>query len=328
MTALQTPLAPQASVDHRHRSRLRPTWGDVPAGASVVAVVVVGALTHRFFSYDNLRAIVTSASLVGIAALGLTLMVIVGTTVSLALSQTASVCAMVFLATQSWGLASAIFVTVAAGALVTALQGVIVGYGGANPIVLTIAASFALTGLATWATGGVSVAPSGAGYDHLNATPAGIALSVYVLIGLTVLVELTLRRSTFGKRLYLTGENPRAARAAGLAVGRTISFAWLGAGALFSVAAAFSGAFNTSANINLGGNLTFDAIAAVLAGGTPIAGGSGSAVRTLCGAVLIAAVSDLLLLRGYSTGAQIMVKGLIVLAVVIVVHLRSRQGAR
>lgn len=324
MSAVPTPLDTTGTAAVRRRSRL--TWGDAPALVAVVAVVIVGALTHRFLSYDNLRAILTSASLVGIAALGLTLMVIVGTTVSLAVSQTASVCAMVFLATQSWGLVAATVVTLAAGAVATALQGLIVGYGEANPIVLTIATSFALTGLATWATGGVSVAPTGTGYAHLNATPAGIALSVYVLFGLTVLVELTLRRSTFGKRLYLTGENPRAARAAGLPVGRTVTVAWLGAGLLFAVAAAFSGAFNTSANINLGGNLTFDAIAAVLAGGTPIAGGSGSAVRTLCGAVLIAAVSDILLLRGYSTGAQIMVKGLIVLVVVVVVHLRSRRG--
>jgi ribose/xylose/arabinose/galactoside ABC-type transport system permease subunit len=153
-------------------------------------------------------------------------------------------------------------------------------------------------------------------------------LSVYVLVAFTVLFELLLRRSGFGRTLYLTGENRRAATAAGLAVGRTITVAWLLAGALFAVAASFSGAFNTTANVNLGGTLTFDAIAAVLAGGTPIAGGSGSAVRTLCGAVLIAALSDVLLLRGYSTGAQVMVKGLIVLAIVVMVHLRSRQGAR
>jgi ribose/xylose/arabinose/galactoside ABC-type transport system permease subunit len=94
------------------------------------------------------------------------------------------------------------------------------------------------------------------------------------------------------------------------------------------VAAAFSGAFNTSANVNLGGTLTFDAIAAVLAGGTPITGGRGSAVRTLAGVLLIATVSDLLLLRGYSTGTQIMVKGLIVLAVIVLAHVRSAKGRR
>ncbi len=88
----------------------------------------------------------------------------------------------------------------------------------------------------------------------------------------------------------------------------------------------FLASFNTSANTALGGNLTLDAIAAVLAGGTAIAGGRGSALRTLGGAVLISVISDVLLLRGFSTGPQILVKGVLVLAVVVTVHLRSHQG--
>jgi ribose/xylose/arabinose/galactoside ABC-type transport system permease subunit len=148
-----------------------------------------------------------------------------------------------------------------------------------------------------------------------------------VFILLALITEWILRRTTFGRLLYLVGENRAAARAAGLPVGRTTTVAWLGAGALFAVTASFTAAFNTAANVNLGNTLTFDAIAAVLAGGTPIAGGRGSAIRTLAGAVIIAAASDILLLRGYSTGVQIMVKGLIVLMVVIAVHLQAARAS-
>ncbi|MFG1923110.1 ABC transporter permease [Cryptosporangium sp. NPDC048952] len=305
---------------------VRPDWSGVLAVAALVALLVVGASTHRFLSFDNLKAILNSASLIGIAGLGLTLIVIGGTSVSLAISQSVAVSAMVFLATQSAGLVVALIATIAVGAVVSGVQGLAVGYGAANPIVLTIAASFALTGLATWFGGGTSVSPTGTGYTVLNATPGGIPLSVWTLVLLTVALQAVLDRSTFGRQLYLTGENRPAARAAGLPVGRVVTIAWVLAGVLFAVAAAFSGAFNTSANINLGGTLTFDAIAAVLAGGTPIAGGKGSAWRTLAGVLLIATVSDILLLRGYSTGAQIMVKGLIVLAVILVVHLRATRG--
>jgi ribose/xylose/arabinose/galactoside ABC-type transport system permease subunit len=297
---------------------------DVVIAAAVVLVVVVGLSTHRFVTIDNARAILTSASLVGIAALGLTLIMIGGSAVSLAISQTVAAAGMVFLASQSLGLFGALVAAIAVGAVITGLQGAIVGYAAANPIVLTIAASFAITGVSTGLSGGESVHPSGAGYDHLNATPGGLALSVYVLLLLVVAVEWVLRRTAFGRSLYLVGENRQAARAAGLRVGRTTTVAWLVAGALFAVTASFAAALNTAANVNLGGTLTFDAIAAVLAGGTPISGGRGSAVRTLAGAVLIASVSDILLLRGYSTGAQVMVKGLIVLAVVVLVHLRTR----
>lgn len=318
-------VPPPVAPPPPRRRRTRTQWmTDVLVVVGVLAVLAVGLSTDRFLTVANLKAIVTSASLVGIAALGLTLVMIGGSAVSLAISQTVAAVGMVFLAAQGLGLVPALVLAVLCGAVVTGLQGAVVGYAGANPVVLTIAASFAISGVATGVSGGASVAPSGTGYTLLNATPGGLALSVYVLVVLTVLVELVLRRTTVGRTLYLVGENRRAARAAGLPVGRTTTTAWMGAGALFAVAAAFTAAFNTSANINLGGTMTFDAIAAVLAGGTPISGGRGSAARTLAGALLIAAVSDILLLRGYSTGVQVMVKGLIVLLVVVVVHLRTK----
>jgi ribose/xylose/arabinose/galactoside ABC-type transport system permease subunit len=323
MNAVSTPADVAAPARPEPRTR-RGLGLNVIVVVALLVVAVVGLETDRFVTVANAKAIITSASLVGIAALGLTLITIGGGAVSLAISQTVAAVGMVFLTTQSLGLWPAVVLALLTGALVTGLQGAIVGYAAANPIVLTIAASFAITGVATGLSGGKSVHASGSGYDLLNSTPGGLALSVYVLIVLVGVVEWTLRRTSFGRVLYVIGENRRAARAAGLLVGRTTTVAWLGAGALFAVTACFTAAFNTAANVNLGGTLTFDAIAAVLAGGTPISGGRGSAVRTLAGALLIAAVSDILLLRGYSTGVQIMVKGLIVLFVVVVVHLRTR----
>ena len=318
--------APAVAPTQPRRRRSRADLAiDALVVLAVLAVVVVGLSTHRFATLANAKAIITSASLVGIAALGLTLIMIGGAAVSLAISQTVAAVGMVFLSAQSLGLVPALVLAIVTGALITGAQGVVVGYAAANPVVLTIAASFAIAGVATGVTGGVSVSPSGSAYDHLNATPGGLALCAYVLIALTIVVEWVLRSTGFGRSLYLVGENRTAARAAGMPVGRTTTAAWVGAGGLFATAAVFTAAFNTSANVNLGGTLTFDAIAAVLAGGTPISGGGGSAVRTLAGAVLIAAVSDILLLRGYSTGIQVMVKGLIVLAVVLLVHLRSRR---
>lgn len=320
-THLDTAAPPRGK--RRHRTDVAIT---VVVVLAVLVAIAVGLSTHRFATLANAKAIITSASLVGIAALGLMLITIGGSTVSLAISPTIAAVGMVFLSAQSLGLVPAMLLAVVSGTLITGVQGAVVGYAAANPVVLTIAASFAIAGVATGISGGTTVSPTATGYDRLNATPGGVALSVYVLIALVLIVEWVLRRTSAGRLLYLVGENRSAARAAGLPVGRTTTVAWLGAGALFAITASFTAAFNTSANVNLGGTFTFDAIAAVLAGGTPISGGRGSALRTLAGAVLIAAVSDILLLRGYSTGVQIMVKGLIVLFVVIVVHLRTRES--
>jgi len=325
VNVMSAPPRSDAPIGRRGRPRSRADLaGTAAVVLAVLAVILLGLTTHRFLTVANAKAILTSASLVGIAALGLTLIMIGGGAVSLAISQTVSAVAMTFLATQSLGLVPALLIAIVGGGIVTGLQGALVGYAAANPVVLTIAASFAITGVATGVSGGTSVSPSGSGYDRLNATPGGVPLSVYVLVALSVGVEVVLRRTAFGRTLYLVGENRRAARAAGLLLGRTTTAAWVGAGMLFAVTAVFTAAFNNAANVNLGGTITFDAIAAVLAGGTPITGGRGSAVRTLAGAVLIAAVSDILLLRGYSTGIQVMVKGLIVALVVVLLHLRAR----
>jgi ribose/xylose/arabinose/galactoside ABC-type transport system permease subunit len=234
--------------------------------------------------------------------------------------------AMTFLATQQLGLVPAIVLALVGGAAITALQGAVVGYWAANPIVLTIAAGFAIGGAATWLSGGATIYPEATSFTVLNATPLGIPVSVYLFLVLAGATQWILHRTAIGRQMYLIGENRLAARAAGLPVGRVTVVAWALFGVCIAVTAMFLAAFNTSATSAIGGTLTFDAIAAVLAGGTAIAGGRGSALRTLGGALLISVISDILLLRGFSTGVQIMVKGLLVLGVVVLVHIRSTRG--
>ncbi len=101
------------------------------------------------------------------------------------------------------------------------------------------------------------------------------------------------------------------------------------AGVCASVTGMLLASFNHGASLLLNrGTLNYDAIAATLIGGTAIAGGRGSVWRTLMGVVLIAIITDLVLLRGYSLGAQIFFKGLIMMAFVLLIHLRSRSGQR
>jgi ribose/xylose/arabinose/galactoside ABC-type transport system permease subunit len=306
----------------------RPSLLEIGIAAVVLAVLVAGATTDRFFSLDNGRAILASTASVGITAIGATLVMIVGSAVSLAVSQTATVVAMVFLSTQQLGLAVAILLAMATGVLVTALQGAIIGFWSANPIVLTIAAGFAIGGVATWMSGGSTIYPKVNAFGLLNSTPLGLPLGVYVLLVITLLAQWVLRRTTAGQQMYLVGDNPAAAQAAGLPVGRVVLIAWAIFGACIAVTGMFLASFNTSANSSLGGTLTLDATAAVLAGGTAISGGSGSALRTLGGAVLISVISDLLLLRGFTTGQQLLVKGVLVLFVVLAVHVRQTRGRR
>jgi simple sugar transport system permease protein/ribose transport system permease protein len=286
-------------------------------------LAVLALTTERFLTVDNVKAILTSASIVGIMALGLTFITVVGSLVSLAVGATAVMGAMIFLSQLDLGLLPALALAIAAGAAVTALQGAIIGSWGANPVILTIGAGFLLSGLTAKLSDGVIVQPAGDGFATLNSTPLGVPVGVYVMVALALVLQVVMRRTVFGRRLTLIGENRDAARAAGLRITRTTAAAFAIAGGAFAVGGAFLGAFNRGASAQLEGTLTFDVIAAVLVGGTLISGGRGTPLQTLAGAVAIATISDVLLLRGFDSGAQVLIKGMLVVAVVLATHLTS-----
>jgi ribose/xylose/arabinose/galactoside ABC-type transport system permease subunit len=289
-------------------------------------VVAFAVTTQRYLTLDNLKAILNSASLVGIMALGLTFVTLVGSMVSLAVAQTAVIAAMAFLSALGIGLIPAIVVAMALGAVVTGAQGLVVGAWNANPVILTIGAGFLIDGFAQGVHGGDTVQPATGAYASLNSVPAGIPVAVYVMIGVAIVYQYVLRRTVLGRQILLVGENRAAARAAGIPIARVVTAAFALAGLAIGLGGAFLGAFNSGASTYLEGTRTFDAISAVLVGGTSIAGGHGSALRTLWGAIAIAAISDLLLLRGFGTGMQVLLKGVLVVGVVVITQARIGSG--
>ena len=293
-----------------------------------IALVVVALTTAGFWTATNIRSILLEGALVGILAAGLTPIVVSGSVLSLSLGVTAAVSATAFIYFLRLGTSVAVVLTVAVGAIACGVQGLIVGAYGANPIIVTIGGGVLLTGVTEWLTGGATVSPPpGVHYGLLHGLRLGVPVAFYVLVIVVVLIELVLRRTAFGKEMGLVGENKAAARAAALPVGRVITGAFLIAGVCAGATGILLGATNQSADLNLQANYSFDAIAAVLVVGTPIAGGHGSAARSAIGALGIAVISSLVVLRGYSTGVQTLVEGVIVLVVVTAAHLARRRTA-
>jgi ribose/xylose/arabinose/galactoside ABC-type transport system permease subunit len=296
--------------------------------AMLAAVTVYGAATTTgFLTVSNMKAILTAASFVGIIAVGLTVIVLSGNLFSLALGQTAAISAMVFLYTLRFGLVAAILLTLLLGLAIGAVQGFVVGAWGANPIIVTIGAAGLMEGMAVWLSHGQSIVPPAGqtSWEHLANPVLGLPAPVYVFIVVTVILAVVMRRTRFGRQIYLLGENRTAARAAAL----PITLLTVGAFGIASLYTAGSGvligATSANASLLLVGSYTYDAIAAALVGGNAVTGGRGSIARTALGAIFIATISDMLLLRGYSTGGQILVRGIIVVVVVVLTNLRERS---
>ncbi|MBO1766750.1 ABC transporter permease [Allobranchiibius sp. GilTou38] len=319
-TSVKPALVPSRST----RSFLNPRW--LPIIVLALVLIVFSTQTHGFYSLDNAKVVINSASIVGIIAVGVTAIVLGGRLFSLSVGTTVAICAMFFLYSLRVGMVLAILLTLLLGVVVLALQGWLVGRLRANPIIVTIGAGALQEGVVTWVTGGVSVYPPahGPSYGFLAAPLFGLPFPVYVFVVVAVLGEIVRRRTVFGRQIMLMGESLPAARASALPITRLTTMAFAAAGLTAAVAGVLLGAFNQSGTLTTTGTLTYDSIAAVLVGGTAVTGGTGSVLRSAVGALVIAAIEDMLLLRGYSSPVALLVLGVIVACVVVVNHLTRR----
>ncbi len=306
--------------------RRLPDIGRTLTVIGVLALIFLMLSTKGFLGASNLRATIASMAFVGIVAVGMTPITLSGRLFSLTLGTTVAMSAVLFVGTLKFGLLAALVITAALGLVAGLIQGWLVGYLGANPIIVTIAAGSLEGGLASWFTKDATMYPPAdqTRWQVLSDTPLGLPLSVYALVGLVVVLTFLLSRTSWGRHIYLIGDNRDAAYAAGLPVGWVLTGAFAVASVSAAMAGVFLAAFSGNATTQLGGTLSFDAIAAVLVGGTAIAGGRGSALQTFLGAAAIAIISNVLLLRAYEQGVRMTATGLLVVVVVVLVHLRTK----
>src|SRR5438132_3567369 len=286
---------PIGKVDWR---RLIPPMSVV---AAVGVILIAGGLTtSEFLTVDNVLIVVRSASITGIVALGMTFVTLSGNFFSLSVEQTAALCSIVFSEglLHGYGLPASLLFAFAASIAVGLGQGFVIA-AGLNPIVVTLGAGAALYGLAAVVTGNqvVNFTTTSATNWIGTGRPLGVPTQSWAFIILTIVSTLILTRTRFGREIYLVGTNRAAARASGLSVGKATVVAFT----LSSVAAGIVGVFTaaqfTQAPLTQFDGLNFDVIAAILVGGAALQGGEGSTLRSALGAIFIALLADLMLLR-------------------------------
>jgi ribose transport system permease protein len=318
------PVAPPGTA----LGRMRVSPATVGVLAMVLLLILVASLTTEAFpTASNVRAVLGAAALTGIAAIGLTFVTLSGNFVSLSIEQTAATVAvtLTLMLSGGWPVALALVVVILLAALVGAVQGATVGFG-ANPIIVTLGAGAALHGLGSILAGGKQVQTHSTSLEWLGDTRLlGIPMPTYAFIAVAIVATVYLRRRRTGQVIGLTGVNRATAAASGFSVlaVAVVTFA------ISSVAAAFVAILSVSqfnvATVDQFQGLTFDAIAAVLVGGTAIGGGEGSPARTALGAVFIAVLVNFMLLQGWPSGVRLGVQGVLVILAVSVYHLLAQR---
>lgn len=277
----------------------------------ILLVAIAWISTPEFGTMTNLGNIVRSSAILGIVAVGMTMVTISGNFFALSAGATAAFAAVTFaLLLRTFPVGIALVVALAAALVIGLAQGAVVAMGG-NPVVVSLAASAVLTGLTAVASGNQTV--------QLD-PPSWLALSstqLYILLGCVVVTTVGLRYTRPGRRLILTGASPAAAVAAGL---KTRLYTLL-AFACFGIACGLAGLLQAAqfgdVRISNFSALDLGAVAAVLIAGNAVGGGEGSSIRTvIAGVWFVAALQNVGALNGWSTGVQLVFVGAMVVVVV------------
>jgi len=293
----------------------------------IIVLLAVIFVTPGFLAGPSILSLLTTVSFIGCVAIGMTLITISGNIMSFALGATVGVTAMVFILASNWlGFGLGLVFGLLFGSLLTGLQGLMIGWVRANPIIVSIAALALIYGLTqAFAEKGTIYADPGIFPASVKGKVGGVPIEFIMFVLSALIAQFILSFTRFGRNLFMVGSSFRAAEAVGVNTWRTITGAYLWAGFFTSLAGIMLAVRYDAANMDYGVAYDYDAIAAVLVGGTAIGGGHGSAVRTFAGAMVIAAVQVMLLLRGLRQEWQYLAAGLIVLAVII---LQARGNGR
>ncbi|MDQ6730749.1 MAG: ABC transporter permease [Actinomycetota bacterium] len=290
---------------------------------ALVALFLYGAATIDGFSQaPSIRSMLVLASLLGLAAAGQTLVLLLGALdlsipglIVLGATVISELCG-----SEGWALVPALAVVVALCAVVGATVGWLCHRFRVMPIIVTLAvSSLALGSIQVWTHGTVTGSAPQLLSDlvAVNGTTAGLPVSPVVVIwGLfAVLIGVFLHRTHTGRRIYATGANQRAAELSLVNTRRV----WMG---IFCASAVLSGIVGVllagfaGADPTLGDPYLFQGLTAVIVGGTAFMGSRGDYTHTVIGALILTELTTIMVGRGSDAADQQIIFGVLILVVV------------
>ena len=312
--------------------------------ALIAIIVVFSLLSPNYFALSNFLTMSSHVALFAILAIGMLLVILnggidlsVGSTFGLAgvvagfLMQGVTLPALgVVLYPPVWVV---VVLSVALGALIGLINGVLVARFKVPAFVATLGVMYMVRGIALLMTNGLTYNDLGGkaelgntGFDWLGFNRLlGIPIGVLVMVVIAVIATLVLSRTAFGRWLYASGGNERAAELSGVPV-KTVQLAvYMLSGVCAAVAGLILSSELTSAGPTAGTTYELTAIAAVVIGGAALTGGRGNVRGTLLGAFVIGFLSDGLVIIGISSYWQTVFTGAVIVLAVLLNSVQYRR---
>ena len=289
----------------------------------IVFSVIVAFINSRFMTTSNILNILRQTSINAVIATGMTFVILTGgidLSVGSILGFSGAVAAMMLAS----GVNSIIAIPVAliVGLVVGALNGVLISKGKLQPFIVTLATMTMLRGATLVFTDGK---PIGTGFEANsklfswfgNGYVLGIPVRIIVIIVTFLVALFVLTQTKIGRYVYALGGNEEATKLSGISTDKVKIFVYAISGMMAALAGIIITSRLSSAQPTAGSGYELDAIAAVVLGGTSLAGGTGTIVGTMIGALIIGVLNNALNLMDVSSYFQMLAKGSVILLAVL-----------
>jgi ribose transport system permease protein len=279
--------------------------------------VILSIASPVFLTSTNLLNVGLATSVVALLAIGQTYVIVlaeIDLSVGSALAFSAVVTALVL---RHHSLLLGLAAGLASGVVVGLVNGLLVTKARMPSFIATLATMSILSGLTLQISSGDPVAVTdsafqGIGQDYL----AGVPVPVWLMLVAYVLFGVVLARSGYGRFVYATGDNLEAARLSGIRTERVKIWAFAISGLLAALGGFILTARLSTAEPTAGTGYELESIAAVIIGGTSLAGGRGNLLGTLVGALVLGVIDNGMNLLDVSPFLQDVVKGVVILLAV------------
>ncbi|HUB15013.1 MAG TPA: ribose ABC transporter permease [Acetobacteraceae bacterium] len=290
----------------------------------IVLVAAISVASPNFLDIGNLLNVLRQTSINAVIAMGMTF-VILTAGIDLSVGAILALCGAfaASLIAAGHGLGSTIPIVLLCGIALGSLSGLVITYGAVQPFIATLVSMTILRGVVLVYSGGRPIdASSAAASDAFGSLGEGYLIGIPIPVVVAAIAFagcwVVLTQTRFGRYVYAIGGNESVARLSGVNVALITISVYAVSGLLSAVAGIILTARLESAQPTAGTGYELDAIAAVVVGGTSLAGGIGSMSGTLLGALIIGVLNNALNLLDVSSYYQAIAKGSVILLAVLV----------
>jgi ribose transport system permease protein len=308
-----------------------------PAFGLLLVILVFALITDspaRYLSAYNLRIVLSQTVIVAIGAIGMT-MIIVSGGIDLSVGATIALTGVITAITlrQGWSPWLALAAAVVVGGVVGLINGTLIATLRVVPFIVTLGMLGVARGVAKWVAHEQTViVPSTWINDLLVSFPKQawlvFAPGVWIALGLALVAAFVLSHTVFGRRIFALGSNEAAARACGIDTSRLRVAIYGSAGLLFGLAGVMQMSRLRLGDPTVANGAELDIIAAVVIGGGSLAGGEGSIVGALIGALIMAFLRNGCQQMGWPNYIQEIIIGTIIVLAVALDRVRAQWSER